>query len=254
MVFTEPIGLLDGTTAYKGGIAMATLGAADTGFPGGIVQLDPYTGWSWLLNNWFGLHFYIKDIVALPDGTLLFTNVSATIATTLKNGETAEGVWALPPAGPARMLIDDLYETPNSVALTPDAKTLYVTTWAPLAFSDTKEVARLTAGNKIYSFDLVMRNGGTFAGNRRLFAAIDIGFADGLKVDRYGSVWPCAGDGVQVFNAGRRLIGKTPLPLTYPNFLPLNRLSFAINHVVMLRHTRVTLLTTNTTFLESDSA
>ena len=243
MNFTEPIGSpLNGATSYRGQIALSPKGGVSNGFPAGILQLNPYTGdWSWIVNNWFGLRFYsVNDLVTLDDDTLIFTNFNFTRPGVVK--QTALGVWALPPTGPARLLIDDLPATPNGVALTPDNKTLYVTTTA----GEDLGLDAYVRGNKIYAFDLVVRNGGVFAQNKRVFAALDYGFPDGLKVDRAGNVWTSAGDGVQVFNAGGQLIGKILVSQSYPKNQAVNNLIFAGNRLVILHHTDILVLRTNT--------
>lgn len=52
--------------------------------------------------------------------------------------------------------------------------------------------------------------GGIFAQNKRTFAAIDVGYPDGFRVDTNGYVYTSAGDGVQVFSPGMVPVGLLP--------------------------------------------
>jgi len=46
----------------------------------------------------------------------------------------------------------------------------------------------------------------------RVFAVIEPGVPDGMRVDVQGNVWTSAGDGVQCFAADGTLLGKIRLP------------------------------------------
>ncbi|KAK9799019.1 hypothetical protein WJX73_007222 [Symbiochloris irregularis] len=245
--FTPPIAAINGASNYASAgneIVVTIKGSAATGFPAGVALLDPYEGnSSWVDNNWFGLQFYGgNDVVTLSDGSIIFTNFNGSQATA---DQTSLGVWLIPStAGPARLIADEFPESPNGLALSSDQQTLYVTT-----FPTAKAVESELTGNKIYAFDLVKVSGGYFAENRRIFAAVDVGFTDGLKADVAGNIWASAGDGVQVFSAGGLLIGKVLLSNTGAAFgkQPVNNLVFAGSRLVILHHTNVLALDTNTT-------
>ena len=50
--------------------------------------------------------------------------------------------------------------------------------------------------------------GGVFAQNKRTFATIDVGYADGFRVDTNGYLYSSAGDGVQVFSPGKAALAR----------------------------------------------
>ena len=52
----------------------------------------------------------------------------------------------------------------------------------------------------------------TALSNRRLFAQVRPGAADGLRVDERGNIWTSAMDGVQCYSANGSLLGKILIP------------------------------------------
>jgi gluconolactonase len=90
---------------------------------------------------------------------------------------------------------------PNGLAFSPDASVLYV--------SDTS-AARIPGGNHhILAFDV---EDGRRLANPRVFAVMEPGLADGLRVDVEGNVWTSAGDGIHVLDAGGVELGRILLP------------------------------------------
>jgi gluconolactonase len=71
-----------------------------------------------------------------------------------------------------------------------------------------------------YAFDVLEKHGSHFLANRRVFAMADVGIPDGIKCDMQGNVYSGCNDGVNVWNAGGRLIGKIMVPggVAVPNF------------------------------------
>ena len=55
--------------------------------------------------------------------------------------------------------------------------------------------------------------------NRRVFAYVDTGIADGVQVDVAGNVYAGTADGVQVWNAQGTLLGKFFLGTTSANMV-----------------------------------
>ncbi len=49
------------------------------------------------------------------------------------------------------------------------------------------------------------RDGGSLLANRRLFAVVDVGVPDGIKVDVEGNIWTAVGDGVAAFSKSAHL-------------------------------------------------
>jgi len=59
-----------------------------------------------------------------------------------------------------------------------------------------------------YAYDVVVRHGGQFLENRRVFAMTDATIPDGIKCDMSGNVYAGCADGVNVWGPGGNLIGK----------------------------------------------
>jgi gluconolactonase len=90
---------------------------------------------------------------------------------------------------------------PNGLAFSPDETTLYV--------SDTS-AARIEGGNHhILAFDVLE---GRRLASPRVFAVIEPGLPDGLRVDVQGNVWTSAGDGIHVLDAAGVELGRILLP------------------------------------------
>ena len=153
-------------------------------------------------------------------------------------------VWILPPKGPARVLVADLPNCPNGIAIGPDDKTLYVSV-VPLMGNDPFAAASV---NVMYAYDLVNISGGIFAKNQRVFAKADHGYFDGFTVDDQGNVFTTMGDGVAVFNPAGVLIGKIAIPAQHPIAnLPANEVTFAGNRLIIMHNVNVFMITLNTT-------
>ena len=148
----------------------------------------------------------------------------------------------IPPSGPARVLINQLPPTINGLALSPDEKTLYVSTTS----ASQTIAADLVSDHSIYAYDLVSIGGGIFALNERLFAVIDNGYADGFKVDASGNVFASSDDGVDVFGPSGSLLGKIIVPKSQTTQQNVNNLVFAGSKLVLLHNTNVLLLQLNT--------
>jgi gluconolactonase len=102
--------------------------------------------------------------------------------------------------GELAVMSDDLVH-PNGLAFSPDEKTLYV--------SDTS-IARIPGGNHhIVAFDVVDRRR---LASPRIFAVIEPGVSDGMRVDVEGNLWTSSGDGVQVYDAAAVELGRILLP------------------------------------------
>lgn len=254
----SPVGGANGATNYRDGVAVTTFGnEVEEGLPPGVIQLNPYTGnWTWIMNNWFGLHLGgPDDIVALTDGSLIFTDTGYASVFGLSPGpeQTQPSLYIIPPSGPPCVLITNLpgTGTPNGVALSPDQQTLYVsTTPLHIAVPGSIPLSEMLDSHSIYAYDLARRNGGVFAQNMRVFCSTDVGYPDGFKVDSNGNVWTSAGDGIQVFNPAGSLLGKIIIPNTSipPNSeQTVNQLVFAGNRLVIMHHTNILMLPVNIT-------
>jgi gluconolactonase len=143
-----------------------------------------------------------NDVIVKSDGTLWFTDPEYG----LKNDPNAKGkklgkeqeanhVFRFDPkSGKTTALVKDFVQ-PNGLAFAPDEKKLYV--------------ADSGAPRHIRVFDV--KADGTVSGGE-VFCKIDNGGPDGIRVDRDGRVWSSAGDGVHIFAADGKLIGKILVP------------------------------------------
>lgn len=152
-------------------------------------------------------------------------------------------VWILPPTGPPRVLVSDLPNCPNGVAVSPDEKTLYIGD-GPLTSDDPFAA---TAVDLIYAYDLVNVTGGLFAKSKRVFAKSDFGYFDGFEVDSQGNLFAATGDGVAVFDPSGTILGKIVLSASFPIAQhPTNSVGFAGNRLIMMHNLDVFMLFTNT--------
>lgn len=150
-----------------------------------------------------------NDLCAGADGAIYFTDPPYGLRGSLSpGGRTRElefsGVYRLSTDGTLTLLHQDL-RTPNGLALSPDAKTLYV--------ADTS-TGTITA--------FALKPDGTLDEARPFAATKDPesgkpAGADGLKVDTAGNVY-CAGrGGVWVFSAAGDLLGRIPVDRNVTN-------------------------------------
>jgi len=141
-----------------------------------------------------------NDLVFHPNGDIYFTDPPYGLDG-LDANKTKElpfaGVYRLKPNGEVTLLTKELTR-PNGIAISPDAKTLYV------AVSD--------GAKPIYmAYDL--QPDGTIARGRVFFdpgplaAQGRIGSADGMKVDAKGNLFATGPGGVLIFNAAGKHLG-----------------------------------------------
>src|SRR5438552_2091103 len=148
-----------------------------------------------------------NDVVVKSDGSIWFSDPPFGI-TGWYEGYKAE------PAGPVTnvyridgvtgklSVVADDVAGPNGLAFSPDESILYVV--------ESRANPRL-----ISAYDVV---GGTKLGKKRAFINAGPGTPDGFRVDVDGNLWCGWGmgeeglDGVHVFNAGAKLIGRIDLP------------------------------------------
>lgn len=150
-----------------------------------------------------------NDLCVGPDGAIYFTDPPYGLRGPLgPAGRTREleysGVYRLAADGTLTLLHKDL-RTPNGLAFSPDAKTLYVAD---------------TSTGTISAFDL--KPDGTL-GEKRAFAATKDpesgrpAGADGVKVDTAGNVYCAARGGVWVFSPAGDLLGRIPIDRNVTN-------------------------------------
>ena len=149
-----------------------------------------------------------NDVVVKADGSIWFTDPPYGIASDYE-GHRADSelgdcyVFRFDPATGALRIASDFVEEPNGLAFSPDESVLYV--------SDTSAARRSDSGghHHIVAFDVV---GGQDLANPRIFAVVEPGLADGLRVDVHGFVYTSSADSVQVYHPDGTRIGRIPVP------------------------------------------
>lgn len=184
--------------------------------PGGIVRMDPVTlETEVVLNNWFGHRFNSpNDIVITRDGTCFFSDGYYgydNFNDTLKP-ELANGVWRWEMnTGDIRQVHGaggGFFTNPNGLALNRLENKIYVTNRGNTSDNS-------AGGRSIYEFELSQgaetdkygRPSSRPVRGGELFAYVDAGFPDGIKVDKDGRVYGAVDGGVYVFNESGRFIG-----------------------------------------------
>jgi gluconolactonase len=152
-----------------------------------------------------------NDVVVRSDGSVWFTDPTYGILSDYEGykaepEQPARNVYRIDPeTGELTAVIGD-FGQPNGLAFSPDEKTLYI--------ADSAASHDETAPRHIRAFDVV--DGRTLA-DGRVFALIDRGIPDGMRVDTEGNVWSSAADGVHCFASDGTLLGKILVPQTVAN-------------------------------------
>ena len=161
-----------------------------------------------LVDSWDGHRLNSpNDVVVHSDGSIWFTDPSYGITNPSEGhpGELEYGdhyVFRLEPdSGEIRPVIVDV-ETPNGLAFSVDESVLYV---ADSTVGGSRDIA---------AYDVME---GRACKNGRLFATIDRGVVDGIRVDEAGRVWATGGAGVEVFDADGTHLRSIAVPETVAN-------------------------------------
>ena len=152
-----------------------------------------------------------NDVVVRSDNTVWFTDPSYGIMSDYEGfrgqqEQPTRNVYRLDlTSGQMTAVVSDFVQ-PNGLVFSPDETKLYV---ADSAASHDDDAPR-----HIRVFDVV---DGKSLANGKIFATIDNGVPDGIRVDWEGNVWSSAGDGVHCFAPDGTLIGKIKVPQTVAN-------------------------------------
>jgi gluconolactonase len=135
-----------------------------------------------------------NDVVVKSDGTIWFTDPTYGLGQR-KQETKGNYVYRFDPAtGRATAVVTDDVQ-PNGLAFSPKEDILYV--------ADSGKPRHIRA--------FIVRADGTVDGGR-VFATIDQGGPDGIRVDELGNVWSSSGDGAQVFSPAGTRIARILLP------------------------------------------
>ncbi|CAG8446499.1 1710_t:CDS:1 [Diversispora eburnea] len=219
----KPILLANGGTYHDGRIIICSQGQGDIG--GSIVSLDPISNEvTTIIDNFFGLKFNSpNDIVVSSDGCYWFTDPSYGYEQKFRNApQLGEFVYCFDPSTGNIRVVADGFVKPNGIAFSPDEKILYITDTGFFNGMGEQDVMK---PHTIYAFDV----SGKILFNRRVFAVVDVGIPDGIKLDVNGNVYVGAGDGVHVFNNSGTLLGKIVMPQSHT----VSNLVFVRNLLIM---------------------
>jgi gluconolactonase len=149
-----------------------------------------------------------NDIIVKRDGSLWFTDPPYGILSDHEGHKSDSElgdcyVFRFDPATGALRIVSDFIVEPNGLAFSPDESVLYV--------SDTSAAVRSDGGGNhhIVAFDVV---GGQDLANPRVFAVVNPGLSDGLRVDVNGFLYTSSADSVQVYHPDGTRIGLIPVP------------------------------------------
>ncbi|MGB8818376.1 MAG: SMP-30/gluconolactonase/LRE family protein, partial [Rhizobiaceae bacterium] len=150
-----------------------------------------------------------NDVIVHSDGSVWFTDPTYGIMSDYEGyratpEQPVHGVYRIDSSGSISLVADD-FAQPNGLVFSPDETKLYI---ADSAFSHDP-----TAPRHIRVFDV----NGTKLTNGRVFAHIDTGLPDGIRVDTDGNIWSSAGDGVHCFAPDGTRLGKIFVPETVAN-------------------------------------
>jgi gluconolactonase len=155
-----------------------------------------------------------NDVVVKRDGTIWFTDPPYGIVSD-REGHRAQSeqrachVFRFDPATGALRSASDWAEHPNGLAFSPDERTLYVT-------DTSAALAGAHGHHHIVAFDVIA---GADLANPRVFAVVEPGLADGIRVDVEGRVWASSADAVQVFHPDGTRLARVPVPEVIGNLV-----------------------------------
>ncbi len=174
---------------------------------GGIERLEK-GHWKVLVDRYNGQKFNSpNDLCVDRRGRIYFTDPKFWHNTQEKEGEY---VYRYDPVThEIKRLNTPLLKTPNGIALSLDNQTLYVADSELAHDPKNKELKHQVLA---YTID----NNGDLQ-NPRVFATIQPGFPDGIKVDPHGNLWVSNGHGISVFNPNGKMLGEIILPQVVSN-------------------------------------
>jgi len=216
---SQPI--VDGNGGYyfQGKVYFATY-PDNTTYRGGIISVDARTlEVETVLNSYFGLSFNGVDDIAWAqqgnDRYMYFTDLAfpyLAYPTGLPPVQLPATVWRWDPQDGVLLPVISRNEVnPNGVRVSPDFRTLYVTddtaTFGPPGPNSPPmgPGAEDWLGPYVYKYDL---DSEMMPVNRRVFALVRQGKADGIHVDDAGNVWTGEYEGVTVRNPKGKVIGQ----------------------------------------------
>ncbi|MDH4440924.1 MAG: SMP-30/gluconolactonase/LRE family protein, partial [Rhizobium sp.] len=153
-----------------------------------------------------------NDVIVHSDGSVWFSDPSYGILSDYEGYKAEEEqasrhVYRLDLNSGKLKAVADGFLQPNGLAFSPDERRLYV------ADSGASHVPG--APRHIRVFDV--SGDGQSLSNDRVFATIDKGIPDGMRIDVAGNLWSSAADGVHCFSPEGTLLGKILVPQVVAN-------------------------------------
>ncbi|KAI0764122.1 D-lactonohydrolase-like protein [Irpex lacteus] len=221
-----------GTGPFRGNLLLVNSGRGN--LPPSITAVNPAAphNVTVLLDNFIGRQFNsLNDIKIHPTSKKLFFT-DLWMAEPLPTPPLMPSqVYRFDPDTGSVRVVADGFDRPNGVAFTKDGKTAYIAdTGASGGFLGNNQTEPAT----IYGFDVDPRTQAFH--NRRVFAYVDTGVADGVQLDSKGNVYVGTGDGVHVWNPEGTLLGKFFLGSTSANLIFANK-----GQLVILAETEIVL-------------
>ncbi len=149
-----------------------------------------------------------NDLVVKSDGTIWFTDPPYGILSD-REGHKADRelgghyVFRFDPSSQSLRIVSDFLQEPNGLAFSPDESVLYVTDTSAAMRSDG------TGHHHIVAFDVL---NGQDLSRPRIFAVIEPGLPDGIRMDCHGHLYSSSGSGVQVYHPDGTRIGHIEIP------------------------------------------
>jgi gluconolactonase len=174
-----------------------------------VERTEPDGSTTVLVDRWNGVPLNSpNDVVIASDGTIWFTDPPYGIVRP-DEGHPGRmeygGSWVfrfVPETGQVHPVITDR-EGPNGLAFSPDETLLYV--------SDTSVTLRTDGQGEHHIHVYNVAEGGRCT-EGRVFAEVNPGVPDGIRVDSEGNVWSSSADSVQVFAPDGTRLGAVHVP------------------------------------------
>ena len=205
---TQGVSVIREPSYYQNGNCRDRAGRIVSCFHGqrAIVRRDYDGEWRVLVSHYRGARLSSpNDLVVHSDGSIWFSDppFGLTQPSEGYGGTQAQPgsfVYRFDPSTKEIVAVIKEMERPNGLAFSPDEKILYV--------SDTSQVNYAQGHHYIRAYDII----GSQASNSRVFAIIEPGQPDGIKVDASGNLYTSSGDSVQIYAPDGTRLGKILVP------------------------------------------
>lgn len=148
-----------------------------------------------------------NDVVVSGDGAVWFTDPHYGIMTDHEGGKAEQelpcNVYRIDPSGQIEAVVTDL-QGPNGLCFSPGERLLYIADTGRQFTDDPQHI-------------MVFDMGSGRPAKGRVFHKVDVGCADGMRVDTEGYLWSSAGDGVHCIAPEGHLMGKILVPEVVSN-------------------------------------